>query len=87
MEEQSLQAWWLQVPKSFVGKFADLNDIRKISSIRIRSTRVRTYAVVGVDTVVAVGRDDGGEEGGSEVGTVVGWEDGGVVCICEEGVV
>jgi hypothetical protein len=40
---------------------------------------VRTYAVVGVDAVVAVGTDDGGEEGGLEVGTVVGWEDGGGV--------
>lgn len=40
---------------------------------------MRTYAVVGVDAVVAVRTDDGGEEGGSEVDTVVGWEDGVVV--------
>ena len=40
--------------------------------------------------MVAVGADDRGEEGGREVGTVVGWEEGGegvIVCICEEGVV
>ncbi len=35
LEEQSLQARWLQMPRTFVEKFADLNDIRKISSIRL----------------------------------------------------